>query len=85
MLTLQDVIDYSNLTEDEIDAIAEHEHIPKIVAAEVGNYLVRSPDGVPMLKRIILEDIESAMNRGDEHHARDLRLVLQHFNLEHPR
>ena len=85
MLTLQDVIDYSNVTEEEIDAIAEHEHIPKIVAAELGNYLVHSPDGVPMLKRIILEDIESAMNRGDEHHARDLRLVLQHFNLEHPR
>ena len=85
MLTLQDVIDYSGLTEEEIDAIVEHEHIPKIVAAEVGHYLVHSPDGVPMLKRIILEDIKSAMNRGDEHHARDLHLVLQHFVLKHPR
>ena len=55
MLTLQDVIDYSNLTEEEIDAIAEHEHIPKIVAAEVGYCLVRSPDGGSMLKHLILE------------------------------
>ena len=84
MVTLQDVIDHSNLTEAEIDAIAEHEHIPKIVAAEMGNQLVHSPAGVPMLKRMILENVESAMNRGDELHASDLCVVLQRFILKHP-
>ncbi len=85
MVTLQDVIDHSNLTEAEIDAIAEHEHIPKIVAAEMGDHLVKSPAGVPILKRIILEDIQSAIHRGDELHARELHLVLQHFVLKYSR
>ena len=38
VLTLQDCIALSDLTEEEILAIAEHEHIPEIVAAELGNY-----------------------------------------------
>ena len=67
MLTLQDVVDFSNVTEEVIDAIAEHEHIPKIVAAGVGNHLVKSPASAPRLKRTVREDIESAMNRGNEH------------------
>lgn len=84
MLTLQDVIDYSDLTEEEVAAIAEHEHIPDIVAAEFGNYLVHSPDGVPMLKRIIIEDIETARRHGHEDHVRELHSVLQHFIRTHP-
>ena len=59
MLTLKDAIDYSELTEEEIDAIAEHEHVPEIIAVELGTYLVHSEDGVPMLKRMILDDIEA--------------------------
>ena len=84
MLTLEDVIDYSDLTEEEVDAIAEHEHVPEIIAAELGNYLVHSEDGVPMLKRIILDDIEAARNHGNEKHLRELTLVLQHFVRTHP-
>ncbi|MGF1607879.1 MAG: hypothetical protein ACFCUQ_00675 [Kiloniellales bacterium] len=83
MLTLQDCIALSDLTEEEILAIAEHEHIPEIVAAELGCYLVHSPDGVPRLKRMILEDIENAKARGDLEHALKLRLVLAHFIRSH--
>jgi hypothetical protein len=32
---------HRELTEEEIAAIAEHEHLPMIVAAELGNYLIR--------------------------------------------
>ncbi|WP_421708847.1 hypothetical protein [Algihabitans sp.] len=84
MLTLDDVIALSDLTEDEIDAIVEHEHCPEIVAAELGNYLVHSPDGVPLLKRMILEDIAAAEGREDYKHALKLRLVLRHFVETHP-
>lgn len=45
MLTLQDCIELSDLTEDEILAIAEHEHIPEMVAVELGSYLVYAPNG----------------------------------------
>ena len=84
MLTLQDCIALCGLTEDEVDAIAEHEHLPEIVAAELGNYLLQGPDGVPRIKRIILDDIAAARARGDEKHALALKLVLRHFVATHP-
>ena len=34
MLTIQDCIELSELTEEEILAIAEHEHIPEMAAIE---------------------------------------------------
>jgi hypothetical protein len=83
-LSLQDCIALSDLTDEEIAAIAEHEHIPEIVAAELGSYLVHSPDGIPMLKRMIVEDIEAARRRGDLDHCLKLRLVLHHFIETHP-
>ncbi|MDJ0942368.1 MAG: hypothetical protein QNJ30_02835 [Kiloniellales bacterium] len=84
MLTYEDAVALSDLTEEEIEAIMEHEHLPAMVAAELGNYLVHSPEGVPMLKRMILEDIEAARGRGDWDHAMKLRLVLRHFVQTHP-
>jgi len=84
MLTYQDCLGLAELTEDEVAAIAEHEHIPAMVAAELGNYLVHSPEGVPMLKRIILDDIEAAERRNNLAHALELRLVLREFVRTHP-
>ena len=60
MLTYEDCLAFCDLTEDEIEAIAEHEHIPAIVAMELGQYLVQSEDGVRKIKRIILDDIQVA-------------------------
>jgi hypothetical protein len=84
MLTYEDCVGLSDLTEDEIEAIAEHEHIPEIVAAEFGSYLVHTDDGVPKIRRIILDDIELAERRGDAEHAMTLKLVLKHFVDTHP-
>ena len=84
MLTLQDCIELCDLTEEEVEAIAEHEHIPVIVAAELGNYLMHSPEGVPMIRKFIVEDIKAAEDRGDKAHVRLLKLVLWHFIQTHP-
>ena len=84
MLTYQECLELSGLTRDEIDAIAEHEHVPEIVAAEIGNYLVHCSDGVPRIRRIILEDIEDAIQHGRPARALHLRLVLKHFIDTHP-
>lgn len=82
MLTFEDCIALSELTDEEIAAIAEHEHLPMTVAAEFGNYLIRCADGLPRIKRIIAEDIAAADRRGNHRHALALKLVLRHF-LEH--
>lgn len=41
MLSLEDCIALCDLTEEEVLAIAEHEHIPEMAATELGNYLLR--------------------------------------------
>jgi len=79
VLTYEDCIALSELTEEEIAAIAEHEHLPAIVAAELGNYLVHNAGGMPAIRRMILDDIEAARGRGDAQHALALKLVLKHF------
>lgn len=84
MLTYQECLDLSELTADEIDAIASHEHIPEIVAAELGNYLVNSADGLPHIKRIILDDIAEAERKHQPEQVLRLKAVLQHFISTHP-
>jgi hypothetical protein len=69
MLTFEDCIALSELTDEEVAAIAEHEHLPMIVAAELGNYLIHCTDGVPRIKRIIADDIIAADRRGNHRHA----------------
>lgn len=83
-ITLQDCIALSELTADEIDAIAQHEHIPEIVAAELGNYLIHTPDGVPVLRRMIVDDIAEAREHGDVKRLCHLMHVLRHFIETHP-
>lgn len=83
MLTYEDCVEFCDLTEEEVAAISEHEHVPAIVAAEMGNYLVHSEDGIPMIRRFILDDIEDAKARGDKARAETLDLVLKHFIASH--
>lgn len=85
MLTFEDCIALSNLSEEEVSAIAEHEHIPEITAIEYGDYLIQRPSGEQHIRRIILDDIErSRMNRNYKH-VEELETVLKHFVLNHPK
>ena len=84
MLTREDCIGLSELSEEEIKAIAEHEHVPEIIALEFGNYLAQSPDGEVRIRRIILDDIDAAAARGDPRRSAKLKLVLKRFCDCHP-
>lgn len=79
MLSLEDCIALSGLTEDEIVAIAQHEHIPEIAAVELGNYLSHSPDGRLVIKSMIREDIQAAAARGERERVLALKVVLRHY------
>jgi hypothetical protein len=46
MLTMEDCVQMSDLSEEEIAAIAEHERLPALAATELGHYLLHSPDGL---------------------------------------
>jgi hypothetical protein len=84
MLTLEDCLVLCDLTEQEVLAIAHHEHIPEMAAVELGNYLVHAPDGERRIKSIIRDDIAEARARGDRAAELALRLVLRNFVLQHP-
>lgn len=84
MLSLEDCIALCGLTEEEVLAIAEHEHIPEIAAAELGNYLVRLPDGELRIKSMIRDDIRDAVERGARERSLALKLLLRDFVLQHP-
>jgi hypothetical protein len=84
MLSLEDCIALSCLTEEEIAAIAEHEHLPMMVAAELGSYLLQTPDGSRHIKAMIRDDIQAANARGDLLHGLTLKLVMRHYLSAHP-
>ena len=79
MLTIQDCIELSGLTEEEVLAIAEHEHIPEMIAVELGNYLIQTPAGEKRVKAMIVDDMRAARERGDHRHLLELKLCLRHF------
>lgn len=84
MVTFEDCLALCELTEDEIDAIAEHEHLSETVALEMGSYLIRGPGGEVRIQRIILDDIGAAQRRGDLVHAAHLKQTLRRFIEQHP-
>ncbi|HRD65119.1 MAG TPA: hypothetical protein PKY50_03105 [Candidatus Competibacter sp.] len=84
MLTYEDCVELSDLTEEEVEAIAQHERLPEMAALEMGSYLVHTPAGIPMIKRIILDDIEEARRHGYAQKVLQLKLVLKHFVDTHP-
>lgn len=85
MLTLEDCIALCDLTEEEVLAIAEHEHITEMAAAELGNYLVNTPDGELVIRSMIRDDIAAACACADRDRELALKLVLRNFIVQHPR
>jgi len=83
MLTIEDCIALSALSEEEIEAIAEAQHVPEVIAVELGSYLMCQPDGKECVSAMIRDDIEAARHSGDLAHAARLRLCLQHFLKAH--
>lgn len=84
MLSIDDIIGMCDCTEEEIAAVAMHEHVPVAVAAELADYIVHSKDGIPKLRKIIIEDIETAKREGHTEQANKLNEVLKHFIATHP-
>ena len=84
MLTLEDCLAFCGLTEDEVNAIAEHEHVPEMAAVGLAQYLSESPGGCERIRAMILDDIAEARRRHRRDHAHELIGVLRHFLETHP-
>jgi hypothetical protein len=84
MISLEDCIGLCGLSEDEVDAISEHEHIPEIAAAALAQYLLNQPHGGEQIRSMIIEDIHKALDAGQVKHAAALFTALRHFIDTHP-
>jgi hypothetical protein len=85
MLSLEDCIALCDLTEEEVLAIAQHEHIPEMAATELGNYLLRTPEGELSIKSMIRNDLAVARARNERERVLVLKALLRNFVLQHPR
>jgi Family of unknown function (DUF6455) len=79
MLSYEDCLGLSGLTPEEIAAVAKHEHLPEIVALELGSSLFGTSEGKQLVRRMIVDDIEDACRRGDTRTAGKLGVVLHRF------
>lgn len=84
MITLEDCIALCGLSEPEILAIAEHEHIPEVVACATAAYLLNQAHGAERIRDMIIADVKAAQARGDRPHVQSLLHVLHHFLKDHP-
>jgi hypothetical protein len=84
MITLEDCVAMCGLTEEEVLAIAEHEHIPEMAATALAQYLTYQDHGEEKIRDMIVDDIRASQARNDRQHVLSLLHVLHHFLRTHP-
>ena len=84
MLTIDECIGMSGLTEEEVAIVAEHEHLSMMVAAELGHTLLKTPKGIFTLRCYIAEVLERAKLAGNRDKAKHVDRVLTCFNEMYP-
>jgi hypothetical protein len=80
MLTYEDCLAFSELTPAAVAAIAQHEHVPAMLALELGAHLCSTRTGRETVRRMILEDIDRSLARGNHPAAASLRRTLAQFD-----
>ena len=85
MISLEDCVGLCGLSEEEVLAIAEHEHLPEIAAAALAAHLLSQKHGSEKVLDMIVDDIRQAQFvKGDKEHVLTLLHVLHHFLKTHP-
>ncbi len=83
MISMEDCIAFCGLTEDEVLAIAEHEHVPEMAATAIGEHLLGQKHGAERIRDMMIDDIRLALGRDDRAHADELRMTLGRFLDDH--
>ena len=84
MITLEDCLGLCGLTEEEVLAIAEHEHLPEIAATALAQYVLSQEHGSERIRDMIVDDIRQGQRGDDREHVLTLLHVLHHFLKTHP-
>ncbi|RTL50396.1 MAG: hypothetical protein EKK46_13480 [Rhodocyclaceae bacterium] len=84
MLTMQDCLDYSDLSEEEIHMVAHHEHIPYSAAAHLACTLVQDKAGEKRLRDILAEVVGETEHEGRREDLQAAQQALYDYNQHHP-
>jgi hypothetical protein len=84
MLTMQDCLDYCDLTEEEVVLFAENEHIPCEIAAPIVCSLCQNEEGVELICASLSAIIQDAVSNGHLDKAEHLLHVYTQFRSTHP-
>ncbi len=84
MLTFEDCVAMGALSDEQIDALGAHEHVPDIIACELGTYLLNTPGGA----QVIADGLRADLMQARLQHRTQAILHFQHlldgFEREHP-
>lgn len=84
MISIKDCIDYSDLTEDEVTAIAEHEHLPYACAAQLACGLAQSQDGTEVLRCLLKDAVCDAASCSHAETLQTAQRAYAQFIANHP-
>ncbi len=84
MISLEDCTAMCGLDAQQIEAIAEHESIPNILAAALADHLLHQVGGADRICQMILDDIGMATQTGHADRVAELSEALNHFLQRHP-
>jgi hypothetical protein len=76
MLTLEECLDCSELSREEVREIADHHHLPEVLAAALGHALLNSPTGLDTIRGYLLQNLEKATLQGDVLKVRKVATVI---------
>lgn len=79
MLSLTDCVAFSGLTADQLDAIADHQHLPAVLAAEWAETILDRMEGWRLVEAMLTEEAAIAGCRGNRDCAERYRLGLEEF------
>jgi hypothetical protein len=85
MITPEEIVDMTDLSEEEVALIGHHDHVNgNVAAAAVADYLMHLHKGPQAAQRMICDEIRDALHGDDVSRARTRYATLHHFMTEHP-
>lgn len=83
MLSIQDCLDYCDLTEEEVALLAHHEHLPYPSAVQLACGLVQTDAGTRTMRCILKDCVCEAETCGEGETKAAARRALKQFSKTH--
>lgn len=84
MLSLTDCLDFIDLDRDTIEVIAQHQGLPQILAAELGNQLIADLRGIFTIHQMHRDLLAKAAEDQDLEAEKNLRKAYATFSRKYP-